>query len=182
MATRDANATSCSAFTRWGGNARRVGSALGSATATSPFVPSLPDGILVPVDQLPDAHPASAYLRQRNFDPAALWETWWVQFCELSVGAQPNPSQPLGYPDLRSPTSVWQAGRPAMLAIALTRCPSTCRCKGMKKSQLLYGLAEARSTQRPRGHRGGPDRRVAAWSWCCGAFRQGHVAPPAGVA
>jgi hypothetical protein len=38
---------------------------------SQPFVPSLPDGILVPLDALADAHPAAVYLQQRNFDPAA---------------------------------------------------------------------------------------------------------------
>ena len=71
--------------------------------------------------------PHSAYLRQRNFDPAALWETWRVQFCELSVGAQPNPSRRLVIPiyDADQRLAGWQAryvgdcpGRGAQVPVA----------------------------------------------------------------
>jgi hypothetical protein len=111
-----------------------------------PFVPSLPNGILVPVDRLPDAHPAIVYLRQRNFDPAAVWETWQVQFCELSVCAQPNPSRRLVIPiyDADERLVGWQA---RYVGACPDNVPKYLSCKGMKKSQLLYGLAEARSTQ-----------------------------------
>ena len=71
---------------------------LSTVPPPAPFVPALPDGILVPLDQLTDAHTASAYLRQRNFDPAAVWETWQVRFCELSVTARPSPTQRLVIP------------------------------------------------------------------------------------
>lgn len=113
-----------------------------------PFVPSLPDGILVPVDRLLEAHTARAYLRKRNFDPVALWETWWVQFCELSVGAQPNPSRRLIIPiyDADERLAGWQA---RFVGECPPEVPKYLSCKGMKKSQLLYGLAEARSTTGP---------------------------------
>ena len=113
-----------------------------------PFVPCLPDGILVPLDRLPEAHPAVAYLRQRNFDPAALWETWQVQFCELSVSAQPNPSRRLVIPiyDAEQRLAGWQA---RYVGECPDSVPKYLSCKGMKKSQLLYGLPEARSTTGP---------------------------------
>ncbi len=115
-------------------------------------MPTLPSGILVPVDRLPEAHAASAYLRQRNFDPAAVWETWQVQFCELSVGAQPNPSRRLVIPiyTLESTTVTRLAGWQARyVGDCPDSVPKYLSCKGMKKSQLLYGLAGARSTTGP---------------------------------
>ena len=113
-----------------------------------PFVPTLPSGILVPLDRLPEAHAARAYLRQRNFDPAALWATWQVQYCELSVSAQPNPSQRLVIPiyDADQRLAGWQA---RYVGDCPDRVPKYLSCKGMKKSQLLYGLAEARGTAGP---------------------------------
>jgi len=131
----------------------------------APFVPSLPDGILVPVDQLPDAHPAIAYLRQRNFDPATLWETWWVQFCELSVGAQPNPSRRLVIPiyDADERLAGWQA---RYVGDCPDSVPKYLSCKGMKKSQLLYGLPEARSSTGPVVIVEGP---TDVWRLGCGA-------------
>ena len=79
--------------------------------APPPFVPALPDGVLVPLDRLPEAHAAVQYLLQRNFDPAAVWQTWQVQFCELSVSAQPSPSRRLVIPIYAADTSLagWQA-------------------------------------------------------------------------
>ena len=54
------------------GRERRAGFAppAGATPQPQPFVPALPDGILVPLDQLSAAHAASAYLLQRNFDPS----------------------------------------------------------------------------------------------------------------
>jgi hypothetical protein len=122
------------------------------AVTPAPFVPSLPDGILVPLDALADAHPAVAYLRQRNFDPAALWETWQVQFCELSVTARPSPSQRLVIPiyTLESQTVTRLAGWQARyVGECADDVPKYLSCKGMKKSQLLYGLPAAVGSQGP---------------------------------
>ena len=147
------------------GRERNAGLALPSSVPPPPFVPTLPDGILVPLDQLPDAHPAFQYLRQRNFDPAALWETWRVQFCELSVGAQPNPSQRLVIPiyDADQRLAGWQA---RFVGDCPAEVPKYLSCKGMKKSQLLYGLAEARSTTGPVVIVEGP---TDVWRLGCGA-------------
>ncbi|MEI8373465.1 MAG: hypothetical protein WCJ35_11615 [Planctomycetota bacterium] len=112
-----------------------------------PFAPSLPDGIMVPLDQLPQAHQALTYLLARNFDPAAIWQDWQVQFCELSVSAQPNPSRRLLIPisDADARLAGWQA---RYVGACPDSVPKYLSCKGMKKSQVLYGLAEARSTPR----------------------------------
>ena len=76
------------------------------------------------------------------------WETWWVQFCELSVGAQPNPSRRLVIPiyDAEERLAGWQA---RFVGECPAEVPKYLSCKGMRKSQLLYGLAEARSTTGP---------------------------------
>ena len=135
------------------GRERRAGLAPPVAMPSpQPFVPSLPDGILVPVDQLPDAHPAVAYLRQRNFDPAAIWEAWQVRFCELSVSARPSPTQRLIIPiyALESQTVTRLAGWQARyVGDCPAEVPKYLSCKGMKKSHLLYGLPEARSRSGP---------------------------------
>jgi hypothetical protein len=121
-----------------------------SVSPPAPFVPALPDGILVPLDQLPDAHPAVACLRQRNFDPAAIWDTWQVQFCELSVSAKPSPSRRLVIPiyTLESQTVTRLAGWQARyVGDCPNDVPKYLSCKGMKKSQLLYGLPAALISQ-----------------------------------
>lgn len=108
----------------------------------APFLPALPDGILIPLDQLPASHPAFEYLRQRNFDPAALWETWQVQYCELSLTARPSPIGRLVIPIYTADNRLagWQARY-------VGDCPPDqvkyLSCRGMKKSQLLYGLPAA---------------------------------------
>jgi hypothetical protein len=113
-----------------------------------PFVPSLPDGILVPVDQLPEAHPAAQYLRQRNFDPGELWAAWQVQHCELSMTAKPNPSQRLIIPVYTADRLLagWQA---RYVGDCPDEIPKYLSCKGMRKSQLLYGLPESLNDSGP---------------------------------
>jgi DNA primase len=69
-----------------------------------------------------------------------------VQFCELSVSARPSPTQRLVIPiyTLESPAVTRLAGWQARY---VGNCPDSVpkylSCKGMKKSQLLYGLPEA---------------------------------------
>lgn len=114
----------------------------------APYVPSLPDGVLVPLDQLPGAHDAVTYLAQRNFDPAAIWDAWQVQFCELSVSAQPSPSRRLVIPihDAERHLAGWQA---RYVGDCPDSIPKYLTCKGMRKSQLLYGLPQAIATAGP---------------------------------
>lgn len=47
-------------------------------------VAALP-GDCVPLDSLPDSHPAIAYLRERRFDPAALSRRYGIVWCRDSV-------------------------------------------------------------------------------------------------
>ena len=71
-----------------------------------------------------------------------------MQFCELSVGAQPNPSRRLVIPiyDADERLAGWQA---RYVGDCPPEVPKYLSCKGMRKSQLLYGLPEARSRSGP---------------------------------
>ena len=71
-----------------------------------------------------------------------------MQFCELSVGAQPNPSRRLIIPiyDADQRLAGWQA---RYVGDCPAEVPKYLSCKGMRKTQLLYGLAEAMCTTGP---------------------------------
>ena len=96
-----------------------------------------------------------------------------MQFCELSVSAQPNPSRRLVIPiyDADERLAGWQA---RYVGDCPPEVPKYLSCKGMKKSQLLYGLAEAMAHDRPVVIVEAP---TDVWRLGAGAaLRQGYVA------
>ena len=75
-----------------------------------------------------------------------------MQFCELSVTAKPSPTQRLVIPiyTLESQTVTRLAGWQARyIGDCPAEVPKYLSCKGMKKSQLFYGLPEAMRTTGP---------------------------------
>jgi hypothetical protein len=115
--------------------------------ATPPSEPTLPDGS-VPVNELPPAHPAVAYLQGRNFDVHELWERWRVRYCERAPLSTPPLRQRLvipihrpGGPGDATPVLAGWAAR----AVTPTPAdgPRYLFNAGLRASHLLYGLPAA---------------------------------------
>ena len=138
-------------------------------TPAAPVTPSprpvpqeiiLPEG-LTPIGDLPDTHPAVAYLIERGFDPGHLQDVWGVSFCSWCQECSPSATNRIIIPAYKpakmftAPSEHQQpvlAGWQARLVTGLdSPCPDAkylC-AKGMQKSELLYGLPLAIQTTGP---------------------------------
>ena len=56
--------------------------------APSPATSIQPPDHLIPLSQLPDIHPVTAYLKDRQFDPHELENTWHIAYCSTRSSAQ----------------------------------------------------------------------------------------------
>lgn len=108
-----------------------------------------------PINTLPPNHPAIAYVINRGFDPAMLWNYWRVYYCGHAGESRPAVYDRLVIPVYR-PTATFancttDASQPFMLGGWQARAigplpdhlPRYLSAAGMQKSQLLYGLPQA---------------------------------------
>jgi hypothetical protein len=124
---------------------------------------TLPEG-LIPIDALPPTHPAPAYLLRRGFDLSCLRRTWGdISFCDSCLSSRPVATNRIVIPIYRpaqmfapaadeEPDLVlggWQARSiPGMEPLAGADAKYLF-AEGMQKSELLYGLELAVTTQGP---------------------------------
>lgn len=105
----------------------------------APPPPISPPGEIVDLCDLPDSHPALAYLRSRNFDPATLSAQYGVGVCTV-----PNTSYSLMRNRIYIPVTAnkqlvgWQ-GR----AVGDAGHPKYYNSPGMQKSRILYNYDAA---------------------------------------
>jgi hypothetical protein len=117
---------------------------------------------MTPVDQLPAQHPAAAYLDSRNFDRKELSERWQVTYCDFSITTTPRFSDRIVVPIYRDLEILWQpTTSPALPRTFLVGWiarslgepqdgyPKYLMCKGMRKSEVLYGETHLAATSGP---------------------------------
>ena len=137
-----------------------------------PFVPSLPNGILVPVDRLPEAHAASQIPAAAELRPGSPVGDLAGAVLRAVGRRTANPSRRLIIPiyDAEQRLAGWQA---RYVGECPDSVPKYLSCKGMKKSQLLYGLAGSGSTTGPVVIVEGPTDVWRLGSRCRRPLRQG---------
>jgi hypothetical protein len=118
---------------------------------------------LIPIPDLPETHPAPAYLLQRGFDLLYLQQTWDISFCDSCLNCRPpatnriiipiyRPAQmfapaPNGQQELA--LGGWQARSVPDLPPLAGADAKYLFARGMQKSELLYGLHLAPGAQGP---------------------------------
>lgn len=117
----------------------------------------LPNG-LVPITDEQQASDARWDLEDRNFDIQELWERWRVFYCSSSGSPPPKLHQRIVIPVYGLRRKIAKSSR---FAIALEGwqaraieplhegAPKYLTAKGMRKSQLLYGITSAVESQGP---------------------------------
>jgi hypothetical protein len=110
----------------------------------------------IPITQLPDTHPAIAYLRDRGFDPSELQDSWQVGYSDYCAVSRPpiaggriiipvwRPAMQFA-PDTASQPRVltgWQA-RAVPEIQPVPGAPKYLSAAGFRKSESLYGLPQA---------------------------------------
>jgi hypothetical protein len=98
---------------------------------------------VIPVDQLPPAHPAAVYLTSRGYDLAELSSLWGVGYCRWSRYRLMRGR--VYVPVLQDTKLVgWQGRWPGELDWAAEDVPKYYTMPGLRKSQLLYNEDLAR--------------------------------------
>ncbi len=139
-----------------------------ASPASAPVAPRrflLPES--VSLAEMPEDHPAIRYLRRRNFDPLRLSKRWGVSYCEVNRAPPGRENRPyfnegrIVYP-VYAPTyrldnearlvrgtrlAGWQAR--TLKANPPKSVPKYLTARGMKKSELLYGLPQAIKSEGP---------------------------------
>jgi len=120
------------------------------AVRANPVVTALPADA-VAIDRLPQGHRARSYLEQRDFEANELSTHWGVCYCEPS---QEPYSNRLLIP-MRTLAMTFTAGHVVQeigwqaRAVLPNHDPKYLNSTGLRKSELLYGLPEAVSSEGP---------------------------------
>lgn len=127
-----------------------------AATVTSSSPIELPPAS-TPVDQLPDDHPAVAYLHERGFDPVELSRQWDVRFAPIWSGSPasnriiiPVERYQLQFaPDVDQVDRVLAGWQARQIVDSESSGPKYLFPRSFAKSKVLYGLCQARHTSGP---------------------------------
>src|SRR5262249_29188037 len=104
-----------------------------------------PPGQVVLLPELPDNHPALAYLRQRGLDPGELSRVWQVCYCTQAMAAFPMAQDRLIIPVFLNGICVgWQARHIGDRSWKQERLPKYITMPAMPRRLVLYNHDLAR--------------------------------------